>query len=176
MLFEVLGKFFGPRMSSSETDLPKKGHHELVEKGDPKTDLQSSDERDEQDNTIVLKFPFAINGADRVSHFETTVERMHDHISFALPFDLGLCIDGAVLMSKEFSRGWVVYVFEFSSLDSAIEWMTEKPVTVELRPKNGDLHAIRKEMDDFMLSYEEGERKKRKKRVMIDEEGFTYYE
>lgn len=159
-------------MKSSETSHSESRHLESTDQDIP--DLHVGNNKNS--NSIVLKFPFTIDGADRASHFETTIERIQNHISFALPFDLDLQIDNAVLQNKEFDKGWVVYVFEFTDLDSAIEWVAERHAAVELKPKNGDLHKIQKKMDDFMLLYEEGERKKRKKRMMIDDEGFTYYE
>lgn len=163
-------------MSSSETVCAEEGHRGFVEQNNTQSDSLPVNGPGEQENSIVLKFPFAIDGIDRISRIGTTVERMQEHVSFALPFDLELFIKDAVLASKEFDKGWAVYVFEFQSLDAAIEWMKEKHVEVEMRQRNGDLHAIQKEMDDFMLSYEEGERRKRKKKVVVDDEGFTYYE
>lgn len=157
-------------MESSETVHSESHHSEPVEQG--VSELQGGN----CGSKVVLKFPFTIDGADRISHFETSIERVQSHISFALPFDLDLHVSNATLLSKEFDKGWTVYVFEFADLDSAIEWTVEREVEVEPRPKNGDLHRIQKEMDDFMLSYEEGERRKKKKRMMVDDEGFTYYE
>lgn len=123
---------------------------------------------------MLLHFPFTIAGESRISEMQTEVERKQRIVSFCLPHDISLTIPDAVLISEEWTGKLKFFVFEFEELDQAIEWMGEMSTYVEQKSSKGDVTALEKEMDDFMRNYEEKEKKKRKK--MVDEDGFTYYE
>jgi len=128
-------------------------------------------------NIVKLKFPFSFGLTDRISVVETNVERVSDIVSFCLPYDLLLFLSDAELISKEYSAGAHVYVFQFCTLDSALEWMNDKTVFVDFKPRNGNLVEIRNEMNEIMSAYETKESSRKRKKVKkIDEDGFTYYE
>lgn len=122
-------------------------------------------------NTITLCFPFSIGSGESKSVFKTEVERTNSLVSFSIPFRLSFTIPGAINRTE----GNQVYVFEFEELDDCLEWMKHREVFVEQRRRTDDVYLLQKEMDEFMSNYEERERSK-KKRKMVDEDGFTYYE
>lgn len=128
-------------------------------------------------NVVKLKFPFSFGLKDRISVVETNVERVSDIVSFCLPYDLLVFLSDAELISKEYNAGSYVYVFQFCTLDSALEWMNDKTVFVDFKPRNGNLLEIRNEMNEIMSAYETKESSRKRKKVKkVDEDGFTYYE
>lgn len=121
-----------------------------------------------------LIFPFSIAGAERISTIETNAERSETIVSFSLPFELAVTITAAKQISRNLVNKCVVFVFEFDSLDEAIGWMNKKQVYVEQINSKGDSASIQAEMNEAMAAYEQKEKKK--KRKMVDEDGFVYYE
>lgn len=128
-----------------------------------------------ENNKITLKFPFTVNGKDRENLIESEVERITDHISFSLPYDLNLKIKNAKKISKENKNNTIIYIFKFEHLNFAIDWMNNKIVNVELEPSNGDVKAIEIKMNEFMKKYEKGEKINKKRQKVVDEDGFSYY-
>lgn len=124
---------------------------------------------------LTLKFPFNIGDEERKSEIVVEVERISEIVSFSIPYDLALSIDGAELISKTYIESNTLYTFQFDNIEDSIDWVKNKIVSVEFKPRNGDLNSIRNEMNDIMSSYEAKERESRKKKKMIDEDGFTYY-
>lgn len=118
-----------------------------------------------------LKFPFTVGGRERVADVETSVERSLALVSFALPFRIQLRIPGAEQASMSRVADTFVYVFEFETVDEAVEWMEHKVAEVE-QVRGNNVTALQKEMDRLMLEYE-GRGKKKVK--LIDEDGFEYY-
>lgn len=123
---------------------------------------------------VVLNFPFVVDGKEMKSTVKTLLERKLAVISFSLPFDLDISINAGTLLDKTRRDELIVYTFEMESLDSALEWLDSKELEVGFGLRNGDCNSLEKEMDDFMSSYGEKERKT-KKRLVIDSEGYRYY-
>ncbi|KAI5148382.1 hypothetical protein ENBRE01_0288 [Enteropsectra breve] len=124
-------------------------------------------------SSILMKFPFTIDGKERTSIIETEIEREMACISFALPFDLELSIPMAKLMLKKKTHG-SLYVFEFVSLDEALEWVENPELNVEYGLRNGNALRIEHEMNEFMKKYEQNE-KRPAKRLVEDADGYKYY-
>lgn len=122
------------------------------------------------EKNLILRFPFSIGNEESKSVIKTQIERTNSLVSFSIPFKLELTIPKATNRTKD-----NIYVFEFEELDDCLDWMNHREIFVEQRRKADDVYLLQKEMDEFMASYEEKERKK-KKRKMVDEDGFTYYE
>lgn len=128
----------------------------------------------EDDSTLNLKFPFTVGGAERISKVQIKAERSMAIVSFSLPFSIQLGVPNARQASLEKRGDKFIYVFEFEDVDAAVEWMSSKNATVEKRSRSDNVNILQREMDEFMLAYESKEKKKRRK--LVDEDGFEYYE
>lgn len=125
---------------------------------------------------LLLKFPFTIDGRDREALVETPVERSQAYVSFALPYELTLSIANADAPKKTPGGTSTIYVFEFHSLDAALEWADDPVVNVEYGRRNGNPRQIEDEMNAFMRSYETKEKASKRKKMVEDEDGFVHYE
>lgn len=125
---------------------------------------------------LTLKFPFSFikdkKIENRIQIVEATVERSLSIVSFSLIFNAQLSISNAKMVSFEKTSDGFIYVFEFESIEDTLEWMNNKEVNVSY--KTVDVYTLQNEMNEMMLAYEKKENKKRKK--MVDEDGFEYYE
>lgn len=127
------------------------------------------------ESPIKLNFTFTINGNQRFSNIATSVEHSQGIICFSLPYKLTMTIQNAYLISREQKDSKYVYIYEFNSLNEALEWIENKEIDVEQGFKTGDVYEIQKEMDLFMQKYEETEGKKKRKTKKVDEDGFSYF-
>lgn len=125
---------------------------------------------------LKLKFPFMISDKSRKSIIDLPIERKLAYVSFALPYDIFIHIYDAELKKKEYKGVVVLYVFEFSSLDAAINWMESPEVDIEYGSRNGNAKEIEDEVNNFMNIYEANEKKMKRKKLVVDEDGFSYYE
>jgi len=121
--------------------------------------------------TLRLKFQFSVGGRERVADVETPAERSLGLVSFALPFRIQLRIPGAEQASMSRTGDKFVYVFEFETVDEAVEWMGRRVAEVE-QVRGDNVTVLQREMDRRMLEYEGRGRKKVK---LVDEDGFEYY-
>ncbi|KMV65338.1 hypothetical protein M970_091580 [Encephalitozoon cuniculi EcunIII-L] len=105
------------------------------------------------------------------------MERKEDLVSFSMKYDMDLVVDDAELKSKEEVRGEFVYVYRFVDLDTAIEFMESRCARAVVGERLLDVEKVEKEMDLFMEKYEAGERrlKKKKKTIVVGEDGFMKY-
>ncbi|ELA41079.1 uncharacterized protein VICG_01872 [Vittaforma corneae ATCC 50505] len=128
----------------------------------------------DDDSALNLKFPFTVGGAERISKIQIKTERSMAVVSFSLPFNIQMNIQNAQQVSLEKRGDKFIYVFEFESVDDAVEWVGSKNATVQQKSRSDDVKALQREMNEFMIAYESKEKKKRKK--LVDEDGFEYYE
>lgn len=127
------------------------------------------------DNVLTLNFMFTVDAMERQNIVKIEIERVMDHVSFSLPYNLNLTISDANLILKEPKDKNFIYVFKFDHLNYAIEWMKNKTVNVELRSSNGNAKEIEAKMARLMNNYEKTEFSNKKRKKLIDEDGFTYY-
>ncbi|ADM12287.1 uncharacterized protein Eint_091590 [Encephalitozoon intestinalis ATCC 50506] len=126
---------------------------------------------------LEVEFPFRIGRRHPKLKVDVTMERKEDLVSFDMEYDMDLAIDNAEPKSKERAGGRFIHVYKFVDLDSAMEFMESRKAKA-LPPKGLlDVERVEKEMDLFMERYEAGERKvkKKKKTIVVSEDGFMKY-
>ncbi|CAD27130.1 hypothetical protein [Encephalitozoon cuniculi GB-M1] len=126
---------------------------------------------------LEVEFPFRIGKAHPKLKMDVAMERKEDLVSFSMKYDMDLVVDDAELKSKEEVRGEFVYVYRFVDLDTAIEFMESRCARAVVGERLLDVEKVEKEMDLFMEKYEAGERrlKKKKKTIVVGEDGFMKY-
>lgn len=123
---------------------------------------------------LFLKFPFTVEGTEQVSRIRTCFERKENAVSFSLPFDLSFSIPKGTLKLKKQHQNDFIYVFLFSSLEDAKDFV-ESPAAEVLQEKEVCCDKLEMDMNEFMAKYESGERVKKKKVKVYDEDGFYEY-
>lgn len=136
-------------------------------------DSSTNKSKEDYGSELKLIFSFDVDFKTRESKVKTQIQRVLDHVSFSLAFDLDLSITESKLVSKEYNDFDTIYVFKFNDLNSAIEWMKSPSVQVGPERKNGDFLKIQSNQNAIMRKYESSG--KLKKRKIVDEDGFMYY-
>lgn len=128
-------------------------------------------------NALEVEFPFKIKGVRPRIRMDARVSRKEDLVSFSIEYDIDLAIDNAELKSKEDAGKEFLYVYKFADLDGAVEFMESGRVRALQGGKPLDVEKVEREMDAFMEKYEAGERelKKKKKTLVVGEDGFMKY-
>lgn len=114
---------------------------------------------------LKLKFPFK-----QSSTYTVEFTRKENAVSFALPFNLNLRVNGATKTTKEYGNS-ILYVFTFPNINDAKDFNLEVDVDYD---EQVDVEILESEMNDFMRKYEEGEHMKDRK-IVVDEDGFCEY-
>lgn len=126
------------------------------------------------ERSICLKFPFKINNMVQEEEIKTQIERKENAISFSLPFRINLSASHATLKSLEKYEDNYIYVFIFKDLNTA-KTFVESPVFNAQYDSQKTVEELEKEADDFMIEYENIEKRAQKKIKVYDEDGFYEY-
>lgn len=125
---------------------------------------------------LLLVFDFSIKQERRTNFIETPIERQQAIVSFALPYELDLCVHDATHISTKKTDGGFIYLFEFETLNGAIDF-TESPSVRVLSTLHGIMpDDLESEMAEFMSNYSATKKKHKKKRLVEDGDGFVHYE
>ncbi len=112
---------------------------------------------------IKFLFPFKFDTQERISYIKTEIERKLAIISFGIHYNLNLTIESAILIKKTCYNNIYIYVFEFESLDCALEFMEDPIINVNFNIRSLDHVKLKDEIENSLSRFEYNRKVKRSK-------------
>ncbi|WUR02979.1 uncharacterized protein VNE69_03192 [Vairimorpha necatrix] len=126
---------------------------------------------------LKINFPFLINEFNTSLKVKTNLERKENLVTFSLEYKMIIKINNSKCISIQKCGDVYVYVFEFEKINDAIDFIEIKECEVTSSSFFSDPKEIEQENVEYAEIYVNsgGAKKKQKKRLVEDENGFQRY-
>lgn len=126
---------------------------------------------------LKLHFNFTVDKENTSTEVKTFIERKENIVSFSLEYKMKIIVDkGKCISVQKCDKGYI-YVFEFGNINDAIFFEENKECKVISSSFFCDPKDIEKDIVNYAEHYinTKGIKKKQRKRLIEDENGFKRY-